>query len=119
MYSAKRVWQRSSLRSITLLTGLILCAGTIFFLIRMVPILHTEETVVVHYNIYLGIDQVRPTYWIFLLPLAWWSLTLIDLVIAYGIYHKDAQLSISLLALALAWSLPWALTLYYLTIVNL
>lgn len=84
----------------------------------MVPLRRQAETVIVHYNIYLGIDQVRPTHWLFLIPLVWWVFTLVDVGIAYGLYHKDPQLAMSLLYLALAWSVPWLVTLYYLTVVN-
>lgn len=118
LFSAKRAWQRHSLRWVTIVTGLLICIGTAVFLWRMVPLASQEETVIVHYNIYLGIDAVRPVYWIFLLPLFWWSLTLFDIIVAYGLFRTDPHLSMSLIYLAFAWSVPWLVTLYYLTLVN-
>lgn len=118
LFSAKRLWQRPSLRFVTILTGIVLLGGTIFFLVRMIPLASQGESVIVHYNIYLGVDEVRPVYWIFLLPLFWWSLTLFDMILAYGLYRSDPQLATSLVCLAFVWSIPWLVTLYYLTLVN-
>lgn len=102
-----------------LLTLALLVAGTVVFLWRMIPLRSQQESIIVHYNIYLGIDEVRPTYWIFLIPLFWWCLTLLDIILACGLYRTDKHLATSLIYLGCAWSIPWLVSLYYLTLVNL
>ena len=118
LFSAKRLWQSRPLRWAIVFTGALLSTGTAFFFVRMIPLSSPGESVIVHYNIYLGIDEVRPRFWVFLLPLFWWSLTLFDIILACGRYRLDPHWAGSLVYLGLAWSIPWFITLYYLTLVN-
>jgi hypothetical protein len=71
-----------------------------------------------HYNIYVGIDDVRGWEWVVALPMVWLVLTLLDITFAFGTYRSDQVLASTLVGLALFWSLPWAIFLFYLTVIN-
>lgn len=89
------------------------------FLFQTLPAAQNRGSLVYHYNIYLGIDDVRSWYWALLLPFTWFVLTLVDVAVAYGIYRTDAHLSAALVSFGLAWGLPWAGALFYLSLTNL
>ncbi len=88
------------------------------FLVKVLPRRGAGGTLVLHYNVYLGIDEVHDWYWIFLLPGVWLILTLADLFLAYGFYRKDKHLALSLILLAFFWGFPWTATLFYLSLAN-
>lgn len=88
------------------------------FLWQVVPSAQNRGSLVYHYNIYLGIDDVRTWWWALALPLAWLLFTLADLVVAYGMYRTDAHYSAALVSFAFAWCLPWAGALFYLSLFN-
>jgi hypothetical protein len=118
VFSARLGWQNRWMRWSSILTVFIMIAGTALFLWRMVPLRAQAETVVLHYNLYLGIDDVRSWTWIFFLPAIWLVCTIADLAFAFGLYRTDVHFSLSLTSLAFLWSVPWAAALYYLTLVN-
>lgn len=95
----------------------ILVGGT--FLFQVLPAAQSRGNLVYHYNIYLGIDDVRTWWWVLALPLTWFTLTLADVVVAYGMYRNDSHLSVALVSFAVAWGLPWAGALFYLSLFNL
>lgn len=118
MFSARLAWQRPYFRWMSLTTLLLVAAGSAFFLWKVLPTRTHAGTVVLHYNIYVGIDEVRAWTWAFLLPSVWLLLTLIDLAVAYGSYRSDKHFAMSLMTFAFFWCLPWAGALFYLTLSN-
>ena len=119
MFSAKLAWHRPLLRYVALGTLILVVAGSAAFFWRVIPARRAAGTMVIHYNIYLGIDEVRGWGWVFLLPSVWLLLTLVDLWWAFGAYHHDPHLAASLVSLALLSALPCAGALYYLARMNL
>jgi len=89
-----------------------------FFLWHVFPAAREHGTFILHYNVYLGIDEVKSWSWVFLPPLVWFGLTLLDVVLAFGIYQADAFFAWSLLVLAVAWAFPWSVALFFLTYIN-
>jgi len=118
LYSARRAWQRPLLKWTTVATGLLVVASTLFFLWNMILARQQNGTVILHYNIYLGIDEVRPWWWLFFLPAIWIVLTVVDLFLAYGSYQHDPQFAGSLVFLAFLFSLPCMGAFYYLVRMN-
>ena len=116
--SAKRAWQRPLLRWTTLLTLAIIIGGSALFLWRVIPLRRGTGTVVVHYSIYLGIDDIRPLTSIFLFPVIWLGIVLIDFILAYGFYRHDPHFASSLIFLALFSAIPCLMGLYYLARMN-
>jgi hypothetical protein len=119
LFSARLAWQHPGLKWIAVTALLLVSLGSGYFLWRILPLRETRDTVVLHYNIYLGIDAVRHWSWALVLPATWLLFTLLDLAVSFSLYRSDAHLSFALAVLALAWSLPWTVALYYLTLVNL
>ena len=117
-FSAKQAWQRPFFRWGAILALACVFAGSGYFLWKVWPAHRQSGTIVTHYNIYLGIDQVSPWSWAWLLPGVWLAVTLADVALAYAMYRTDAYLAASLIVLACVWSLPWMGTLYHLTLIN-
>lgn len=92
---------------------------SIWFLATTLPSIRRHDAFIYHYNVYLGIDDVRVWPWVFFLPSVWVAVTLLDLVLAYGLYRSDALLARALATLAFVWAFPWAGALFYLSLVNL
>lgn len=119
LFSAKLAWDNLWIRWLAILTVAIVLAMSAYYLWRTLPSAQEHDFVVMHYNVYLGIDDVRSWPWIFFLPTLWILLTLADIALAFGFYRADSQFSLSLILSAFAWSLPWAGALFYLSIINL
>lgn len=118
MFSARLAWGRPWLRWASVF-ALVLSLGTgTWFVSQVLPVARANGAFAFHYNIYVGIDDVRGWGWVFVLPAAWIVLTMLDILLAFGTYRADQILASSLVGLALLWSLPWAVALFYLTVVN-
>ncbi len=89
------------------------------FVLNVLPSAKSHGSLIYHYNIYLGIDDVRGWEWSLILPGIWLLMTLVDVALAYGEFRTDKHLSAALVSLALAWSFPWMGALFYLSILNL
>lgn len=90
-----------------------------FFLLSVIPLGHQGHgTLVLHYNVYLGIDDVRAWSWILLLPAVWLVMSVLDLFVAYGLHRRDPQAATGLLVLGCASCIPWMMLFYYLIFMN-
>ena len=118
LFSAKLAWGKPWMRWLSLIALIFPIIVGNLFLLQVVPSAQSQGNIVYHYNIYLGIDDVRAWWWAILLPLTWFVLTLIDVVIAYGVYRIDSHFSAALISFSIAWSLPWAGALFYLYLFN-
>ncbi len=118
LFSARLAWGRPWLRWASV-TALIVSLGTgIWFVSQVLPVARVNGTFAFHYNIYVGIDDLRGWVWVLLLPAAWLALTLSDILLAFGVYRADQVLASVLVGLALLWTLPWAVGLLYLIVIN-
>lgn len=118
LFSARLAWGRPWLRWASVV-ALIVSLGTgTWFVAQVFPSARANSTFAFHYNIYVGIDDLRGWGWVLVLPAAWLILTLSDILIAFGMYRADQILSSALVGLALLWSLPWTVALFYLTVIN-
>lgn len=118
LFSAKLAWRRRVLRYVTVVTCLLMVGMSGYYWARVLPAGRKSGTVVYHYNIYFGIDDIRAWPWAFLLPAVWIALTSACLFWAFVSYHQDSQFSASLIVFSLLWSLPWMAALFYLTLLN-
>ena len=73
---------------------------------------------ILHYNVYTGIDAIRPWGFAYLLPLVWLLFTCVDMAWAFGVYREDSYQAWTFLLLASAWSIPWIMTLWHLVRIN-
>ncbi|MCK9360919.1 hypothetical protein M0Q28_01690 [Patescibacteria group bacterium] len=118
MLSARLAWGRPALRVASIAALSISIAVGLWFTAQVLPSAKANGTFAYHYNIYVGIDDLREWWWVFVLPGVWVGLTVADLLAAYGLYRTDDILARSLIILALLWSLPWSVALFYLTVIN-
>lgn len=118
LFSAKLAWGKPWMRWPSFVALALPLFLGLWFLLQVLPVAKASGSLVYHYNIYLGIDDVRTWWWAFILPLTWLVFTLADLVVAYGVYRTDTHLSAALVSFAVAWGLPWAGALFYLYLFN-
>lgn len=117
--SARTAWQDLWFRSVTIAVMLLVVLSSGYFLWKLVPTRHSSSTMVVHYNIYLGIDQIQSWHWMWFLPGIWVVFTTLDIALAYAWYRSEFHLAWGWLLLACAWSLPWLFALFYLIRINI
>jgi len=118
LFSAKLAWGKPWMRWLSLgAIALPILVGAAYIL-QVLPSAQSRGSLVYHYNIYLGIDDVRTWVWALVLPIVWLLFTLADILVAYGMYRTDSHVSAALVSFALAWSLPWAGALFYLSLFN-
>jgi len=119
LFSAKLAWGRPWMRWLSLAAFIMPVIVGSLFIASVVPAVQLRGNLVYHYNIYLGIDDVRSWWWAIVLPLIWFICTLADLTVAFGLYRIDAYASAALVSFAVAWGLPWTGALFYLSLFNL
>lgn len=112
--SARLAWHRPRFRAFTLLLLVGVTLVNLFFLVKTVPVVREATTAAIHYNVYLGIDDVRDWVWIFLWPAIWEATIFVGLGVALGVYQKDTLLSYGVLGWLWLWSAPWFIGLMYL-----
>ena len=117
-FSAKLAWGNLLIRWLSIVTIFLVVAMSGFYVWQIFPSVKGRGYFIMHYNLYLGIDDVRNWPWVFVLPIAWLIITLIDLAFAYGVYRLDVHFAVSLALLAFSWSIPWSGALFYLTFMN-
>lgn len=118
LFSAKLAWGKPWMRWLSLIALVLPMLTGSLFLFYVLPAAQSRGSLVYHYNIYLGIDDVRAWWWALALPIAWLVFTLGDLVVAYGMYRNDSYMSAALVSFAVAWGFPWAGALFYLSLFN-
>lgn len=116
--SARLAWGRPWFRIASLFAVFASMFVGSWYVTQVLPSAKANGTFAYHYNIYVGIDDLRSWWWVFAFPAAWIGLTAADIIIAYGLYRTDVILASALLGLALLWSLPWSVALFYLTVIN-
>lgn len=118
-FSAKLAWQDRYLRILGISTLVAFVVWTGFFAWRLIPEGMRSGVLVMHYNVYLGIDDVRPWPWIALSPSAFLALYTIDLVIAAGMYRSDAIAARALATIGSVTGILWGISSFFLILVNL
>ena len=118
-FSAKLAWQDRYLRILGISTLVAFVVWTGFFSWRLIPEGMRSGVLVMHYNVYLGIDDVRPWPWIALSPSAFLALYTIDLVIAAGMYRSDAIAARALATIGSVTGILWGISSFFLILVNL
>lgn len=117
-FSAKLAWQDRFVRWTTLGTALFHIGITAFVLWRIMPGMLRTGIVTYHYNIYLGVDDVRTWQWI-IAPLAtMFAVIVVNAFVGFGVYRQDRLAAKALLGLSIALSLLWATAFFFLVTIN-
>lgn len=117
-FSARLAWQDRFVRWTSVAAAAICLVMSVFLLVRLVPEGLRTGVLSLHYTIYLGIDDVGPWPWIFLMPGGMIFALLVDGACLFGWFRRDALAARSLAGLALATTILWAVTSFFLIAVN-
>lgn len=101
------------------LAAIIMVIGMSSFLLwRLLPEGWRSGVITIHYNVYLGIDDVRPWPWIFALPGAALIVLLVDILIAFGMFRHSALASRTIIAMGGVAAILWAIGIFFIILVN-
>jgi len=118
-FSAKRAWQNGFIRWTTVATGLVVVAASALFLWRIIPEGLRSGVLVMHYNIYLGIDSVKPWQWIIVLPAVMLAVFLVNTLLALGLYRPDELAAKALVVFTAVLTVLWCIASFFLVVVNI
>lgn len=117
-FSAKLAWQDPVFRSLIITSTVLYLGTTTFLLWRLLPEGWRTGVLTVHYNVYLGIDDVRPWMFILFFPAIALVVLGIDISVALGLFRRDVLASKTLLSAGLAAILIWMINIFFLIRVN-
>jgi hypothetical protein len=117
-FSARLAWQDAWMRWMLILSFVLLFGMTAFLLFRLLPEGWKTGVVTIHYNVYLGIDDVRSWPWIFVLPGGALLVMILDALLSLGFFRAHPLASRTLMSACLATAIIWAVGSFYLIRVN-
>lgn len=118
-FSLDVAWDDPWYRWQSIATALFAIAGSAFFLMRMIPEGVRSGLLVLHYNLYVGIDEVHPWPWVIVLTAGMLVLVGIDLFASGILFRRDRIASRVLLCTATIFALLALAGGFFLTLVNL
>lgn len=117
-FSAARAAQDRFVRWTTVATVVLIVGMSVYMVVRLLPVILRTGVVTMHYNIYLGIDDVRPWPWAFFIPGIAIIAVAVDTVIAYGFFLRDEIASRTILAVGFFSVVLWAVGTFFLMTIN-
>lgn len=117
-FSARLAAQDPFVRWTSIATAAVFVLMSAFFMIRLLPNSWRVGVVTLHYNVYLGIDDVRSWPWLITIPAWAFALLAFDGLVAFGVHRKDKLASRTLVAIGAASTVLWAIGLFFLIVVN-
>lgn len=117
-FSARLGSQDRFIRWTALATAVVLVGMSAFFLWRLLPEGWRSGVVTLHYNVYLGIDDVRPWPWLFTLPGIAAVVTVVDVLCSLGLYRQNPLASRTIMATGFITTALWAIGSFFLILVN-
>ena len=118
-FSARLAWQDRYVRWFTIANAALLLLSSSFLLWRLIPEGARSGVLTFHYNIYLGIDDVRSWSWIFAIPGGAAAVFLLNTSVSFGVFRNDALASRALVALATAVLVVGGVASFFLVLINL
>ncbi len=117
-FSIRVAWENAFLRWVGISIFSLIVSVSAYTTYQLVRSSLSSGYVVTHYSVYLGIDQVLPSYWIIALCLVPIMLVSGTILVAYALYRRDVIATYGLLALAGSCVFIWAYHLYHLIKIN-
>lgn len=117
-FSLDVAWDDPWYRWQTVATAFASLLGSAFFLWRMIPEGLQSGLLVLHYNLYVGIDEVQPWPWVFALPAAFLVMIAVDLLASAFLFRRDRIASRVLLCTATGFCAVALTGAWFLTVVN-
>lgn len=118
-FSLDVAWDDPWYRWQSVATIIAAAAGSAFFLLRMIPEGLRSGILVMHYNLYVGIDAVSPWPWVFIFPAALLAILAVDLLAAGFLFRHDRTASRVLLCAASIFTAMSLVGAFFLSLVNL
>lgn len=118
-FSARLAWQDPFIRWTSIATTFFCIGMSAFMLWRLIPEGARAGVLTLHYNIYLGIDEVGPWEWIFIFPGMMFAVLVLNTMFSCGCFrvHSLAARTIMLTTAMLA--VLWGVGSFFLILVNL
>ena len=117
-FSAQRAVQDPWIRWTTVSTVVLLVGMSAYYLIRVLPDGWRSGATTLHYNVYLGIDDVRPWPWAFAVPGIAIAVAALDTLVALGLHRQDTLASRTLAVVGLVSAVLWTVAVFFLVLVN-
>lgn len=117
--SARRGWHHPFIRWITVGTILCVLGMTSFIAYRLVPVGIRSGVVILHYNIYLGIDQVQAWPWMFVSPAIMFAIVIVNMLFALGCFARHELAAKACVVMTLIIALLWGISSFFLVLVNI
>jgi hypothetical protein len=118
-FSLSVAWDDPWYRWQTIFTLVLALIGSGFFLWHVIPEGLQSGLLVLHYNPYVGIDEVQFWPWIITLPLALLVVVLADVLVAGFLFRHDRLASRVLLCMSSAFTAIGLVGAVFLMLVNL
>jgi hypothetical protein len=116
--SAYRAWQDPFLRYTCIASGVCMLGMSGFAFFKLIPEGIRSSVLTLHYNVYLGIDDVKPWWWIVYPVIGMLVLFCLNVVCAIGIFREHILAARALAAVTALMVLLWSLHLFFLVLVN-
>lgn len=117
-FSARLATQDRFIRWTAIGTAVLIMGMSAFFLWRLLPEGWRSGVITLHYNVYLGIDDVRAWPWLFALPGAAIATAAVDILFALGFFRQNKLASRTIVAVGFIAAVLWALGSFFLILVN-
>jgi hypothetical protein len=118
-FNLRIAWENRFLRWLGIFTLAILLISSIYSGIRLFSLSLPAGFVVTHYTVYLGIDQVLPSYWLILILLVPIFLVSGTMGLSFLFFRQDAHAGGGLMALATTTAIIWIIQLFHLIKINI
>jgi hypothetical protein len=117
-FSFEVAWDDPWYRWQTILTAVLFVVGSVFFLFKLIPIGLENGLLVFHYNLYLGIDEMRHWAWLMAVPPAVFLVMAANLTASFRLYRHDTIASRVLLCAATIFTALMLTAGYFMVYVN-
>lgn len=118
-FSARRALQDRFISWTTAAAVVLFAAASAYFLMRVLPRGWETGAVILHYNVYLGIDEILSWPWVFAVPGAALAVLALDFIAALSIFRLDPLASRVLIILGFFSILLWTIGCFFMVRVNL
>lgn len=118
-FSARLAWQDPFIRWMTIITALFSVGMSAFFLWKLIPAGMRASVLTLHYNVYLGIDEVGPWRWIFIVPSMMFGVLMVNTVFAFGSFRNHPTAARAATVLTALMAVLWGVGSFFLMFVNL
>jgi len=119
VFSVRHAVRDPFIRWNAIASGVVYLAVSVFFLWSITPAVRQTGLVTLHYNTYIGIDDVRAWPWMFFIPGVVLFVIVFDTMVALILFQKDRLAARAIIALESGTVLVWAVGIYFLTRINL